>query len=83
VLEGCERVDLKFGEVLAESGEPIRHVYFPTRCAIVLITLLDERASVEVGLVGNEGVLGTALASRHGGCHPSAPSFKGRVAHCA
>ncbi len=62
VLEGCERVDLKFGEVLAESGEPIRHVYFPTRCAIVLITLLDERASVEVGLVGNEGVLGTALA---------------------
>lgn len=61
VLEGCEPVDLKFGEILTESGEPIRHVYFPTRSAIVLITLLDERASLEVGLVGNEGVVGTAL----------------------
>ena len=61
LLEGCEAVDLKFGEILAESGGPIRHVYFPTHCAIVLFTLMDERTSLEVGLVGNEGVVGTAL----------------------
>lgn len=61
LLDKCEAVDLKFGEILAEPGEPIRHVYFPTHSAIVLVTLMDDRASLEVGLVGNEGIVGTAL----------------------
>ena len=61
LLDKCEAVDLKFAEILAEPGEPIRHVYFPTRSAIVLVTLMDDRASLEVGLVGNEGIVGTAL----------------------
>lgn len=61
-LAGCESVELKFGETLAEPGEPIRAVYFPTGSFISLITKpIDDCASLEVGLVGDEGMLGSAL----------------------
>ncbi len=61
VLAGCEVVNLSLGEVLAEPGEPIRHVYFPIRAIISLTTRIDGRSSLEVGVIGDEGMLGTAL----------------------
>jgi CRP-like cAMP-binding protein len=60
-LAGCESVELVFAQVLAEPGEPIRHVYFPTRSFITLVEKVDGHASLEVGLVGDEGMLGIAL----------------------
>jgi CRP-like cAMP-binding protein len=51
-------VSLSFGQVLYEPGNAIRHVYFPTNCLISLLTSVDKRRSLEVGMVGNEGMAG-------------------------
>jgi CRP-like cAMP-binding protein len=53
-----EPVSLKFGQVLYEPGKAIRHVYFPIDCLISLLTAVDKRRSLEVGMVGNEGMAG-------------------------
>jgi CRP-like cAMP-binding protein len=61
LLAAGEPVELGFGDILAEPNERIRHVYFPTESFVSLITTIDERANLEVGLVGNEGMLGIWL----------------------
>jgi CRP-like cAMP-binding protein len=53
-----EPVSLKFGQVLYEPGKAIRHVYFPIDCLISLLTAVDKRRTLEVGMVGNEGMAG-------------------------
>jgi CRP-like cAMP-binding protein len=61
-MHGCDQIDLRFGDVVCESGERIRHVYFPKESFISLLTTLDDGARLEVGIVGDEGMVGTALA---------------------
>ena len=60
-MAGCEVVELGFADVLAEPGERIRHVYFPTASFVSLTTPVDGCSSLEVGLVGDEGMLGITL----------------------
>jgi CRP-like cAMP-binding protein len=61
VLAGCERVELVFGDVLCEAGERIRYAYFPIEGFISQVAPIDGFARLEVGLVGNEGMVGISL----------------------
>ncbi len=59
---GCETVELAFADVLYTPRERLSHVYFPTASFISLIMPVDASASLEVGLIGNEGMFGIPLA---------------------
>ena len=62
VLAGCERVELRFPEVLAEPGGTIRDAYFPLDSFISLLTPMGGKDTLEVALAGNEGLYGIPVA---------------------
>lgn len=62
LLPQLQSVALPFMEVLYEGGEPIRHVYFPDDGLISLLIVMDDETVREIGVIGNEGMLGTAVA---------------------
>jgi CRP-like cAMP-binding protein len=57
----CDEVKLTFGQILDEPGQRIAHVYFPIDSYISLVTKPSGEASLEVGLVGDEGMHGVTL----------------------
>lgn len=59
-VDGCEQVDLAFGQVLATRGEPLSHAYFPTDSFVSLISSV-EGGDLEVGMAGNEGMVGISM----------------------
>jgi CRP-like cAMP-binding protein len=54
-------VSMPLGKVLYESGDLLRHVYFPTDSIISLLYVMADGASAEIAVVGNEGLIGIAL----------------------
>jgi CRP-like cAMP-binding protein len=56
-----EPVDLPLGEVLYEAGTTLSHVYFPTTAIISLLYVMENGASAEIAVVGNEGIVGISL----------------------
>jgi CRP-like cAMP-binding protein len=54
-------VEMSLGMVLYESGDALRHIYFPTDSIVSLLYVLRDGASAEIAVVGNEGAIGVAL----------------------
>src|SRR5690606_15139207 len=61
ICQRCDLVDLKPGEVLADSGPPVRHIRFPVSAFISLSAMMDGSSALEVMLVGREGMQGVPL----------------------
>ena len=61
MLSGLEPVKLEYGQVLYEPTGLIRHVYFPIDCLVSLLTAVDKGRVLEVGMVGNEGMVGMPM----------------------
>ena len=56
-----ELIPLELGKVLYEPGARLRYVYFPTTCIVSLLYVMEDGASAEIAVVGNEGMLGISL----------------------
>lgn len=56
-----ELVPMQLGCVLYESGIALQHVYFPIDCIVSLLYVLENGASAEIAIVGNEGIVGISL----------------------
>ena len=60
-LAHLEDVELSLGQVLYESGGTLSHVYFPTTAIVSLLYVMENGASAEIAVVGNEGIVGISL----------------------
>lgn len=56
-----ELVPMQLGDVLYEPGVQLRYVYFPTSSIVSLLYVMEDGASAEIAVVGNEGILGISL----------------------
>lgn len=61
LLPDLESVYLPHQQVIYEPNEPIKYVYFPSDAVMSLINLMEDGAGVEVGTVGNEGMVGISI----------------------
>jgi CRP-like cAMP-binding protein len=61
LLPNLEQVPMPLGQVLYESGEQMRHVYFPVDAIISMLYVMEDGASAEIAVVGNDGVVGVSL----------------------
>jgi CRP-like cAMP-binding protein len=61
---------MPLGEVLYESGDKLCYAYFPTTCIVLLLYIMENGASTEVAVVGNEGMIGVAIFM-NGGTMPN------------
>lgn len=56
-----EPVSLELGQVIYESGEKLDHIYFPTTAIISLLYIMENGSTAEIGMSGNDGLVGIAL----------------------
>jgi CRP-like cAMP-binding protein len=56
-----EKVELELGAVLYESGEKMDHIFFPTTAIISMLYIMENGGTAEIGVVGNDGVVGISL----------------------
>jgi CRP-like cAMP-binding protein len=56
-----EFVSLTLGEVIYESGEQLEYIFFPTTAIISLLYIMENGSTAEIGMAGNDGLVGIAL----------------------
>lgn len=56
-----DAIELKLGEVIYESGEQLEYIYFPTTAIISLLYIMENGSTAEIGMAGNDGLVGIAL----------------------
>jgi CRP-like cAMP-binding protein len=61
LLPNLELVPMELGKAVYESGDVLDHVYFPTNAIVSLLYVMEDGASAEIAIVGNEGIVGIAL----------------------
>ena len=61
ILPGLQKVSFSLGEVVYEFGGQLDYVYFPTTAIVSLLYTMENGSSAEMGLTGNDGVVGIAL----------------------
>ena len=66
LLPELEKITLPFGQILHEPGDRIRHVYFPNDSIISLLASVAEHSTLEVGIVGSEGMAAGVGRGRRG-----------------
>lgn len=66
-----ELVPMPLGKVLYESGDTLHYAYFPTDSIVSLLYVMENGASAEISVVGNEGLIGIAVFMGGGGRTPS------------
>ena len=54
-------IELPLGKVMYESGQNLENVYFPTDSIVSLLYVMEDGASAEISVVGNEGLVGIAV----------------------
>lgn len=62
LVDTCELVNLKFGTTLCEPEHAFKYAYFPLTAFISSVTVVEGHQPLEVGLIGNEGMLGSTLS---------------------
>ena len=61
LCSALDPVAFALGDVVYDTGARLAHIYFPTTCVVSLIYTMEDGATAEMGLVGNEGAVGIAL----------------------
>ena len=56
-----ELISLPLGKVIYESGDKMTHIYFPTTAIISMLYIMENGATAEIGIAGNNGLIGAAL----------------------
>lgn len=77
---------MKLGEVIYEPGGELCHVYFPTNCIVSLLYVMENGASAEIAVVGNDGIVGGVAVFMGGGTMPQIGPWckvQGRRIDCA
>lgn len=56
-----EQIEFPLGEVLYEAGDKMEYAYFPITCVVSMLYLMENGGTAEIGLIGNDGIIGAAL----------------------